>query len=320
MPLPSGTIPLVQVAAPPPPAFLVRFPEDTWTKLGAAARAGEQVSFTVGDDGLVSCSCCLAPPRLRFGLATPSTFAPPFLSPNTQLTDSSSQTLNIDGHEPIALDNLPGQASELYESTHGSLAPLGVATSRLSVPFSAATTSRAAEKVRQTNELLDRERQARAGRVTGKPAPPQPVAASVKPLSTGGASLSNKPMSSGPSYPAVHAIAKAQPMARAMSGPAATLTMATTERIPLKTRIVQLLALGPLSLADILARTGGNRGDVERAAKVVSGTQNTARLGAYPLTSSSRLASSSPAAPSGFVHHNMPRSRLGIGSTRMTKR
>lgn len=49
MPLPSGTVPVAPSAAdtPPPPAFLVRFPEDTWKKL---ASADGQVTITVGDD------------------------------------------------------------------------------------------------------------------------------------------------------------------------------------------------------------------------------------------------------------------------------
>ena len=49
MPLPSGTVPVAPSAAdtPPPPAFLVRFPEDTWAKLAAA---DGEVTITVGDD------------------------------------------------------------------------------------------------------------------------------------------------------------------------------------------------------------------------------------------------------------------------------
>jgi hypothetical protein len=58
-------------------------------------------------------------------------------------------------------------------------------------------------------------------------------------------------------------------MARAVSGPSA-FSLATTERIPLKTRIVQLLALGPASMEDILSRTGGNPDEVMRVVKVVS--------------------------------------------------
>lgn len=56
MPLPGGTIPLTpsEPGAVPPPAFLVKFPEDTWNKLAAAASSGAEVSFTVDEDiGLV---------------------------------------------------------------------------------------------------------------------------------------------------------------------------------------------------------------------------------------------------------------------------
>ncbi|RSH87682.1 uncharacterized protein EHS24_000196 [Apiotrichum porosum] len=240
MPLPSGTLPLAPSSSSPPPAFLVRFPEDTWNKLGAAANNGDEVTFTIGDDGL---------------------------------------TLNVEGCDSIHLDAHTGQASEIFSMTGGSLSQLGVATSRLTVPFNAASTSRAAEKVRQTSEALDRQRQARAERVTGSAKPLSSASRPIntnKPLSSG---PSSKPLSSGPSYPV---LAHTQPMGRTMSGPAATLTMSTTERIPLKTRIVQLLALGPASLPEILARTGGNPDEVERAAKVIGQLQPDSRFRLRP--------------------------------------
>ncbi|EKD01378.1 hypothetical protein A1Q2_04325 [Trichosporon asahii var. asahii CBS 8904] len=213
MPLPSGTVPVAPSAAdtPPPPAFLVRFPEDTWAKLAAA---DGEVTITVGDD----------------------------------------MTLNLPGQEPIRLDSQTAQQSELYAfdpSAH-QLAPIGVADARLSVPFSAASVGRAAEKVRLQNAALDAQREARAARVMG-----------TKPSShSRQTSLSSLPQRPSPS--------PAPPMARTLSGPAAsTLGSSMGEKIPLKTRVVQFLALGPTTVDEILEHTQGDYNDVLRVAKVI---------------------------------------------------
>lgn len=59
MPLPGGTIPLApgEPGQVPAPAFLVRFPEDTWRRLAAAEADGLPVTFTMGG-GLVSIHGC----------------------------------------------------------------------------------------------------------------------------------------------------------------------------------------------------------------------------------------------------------------------
>lgn len=220
MPLPGGTIPLAPSGGSPPPAFLVRFPEDTWNKLGQAAREGTDVTITVDGDIVSSWTGSWA----------------------------NDQQMNIAG-ETIQLDAHAGQPSELYTFTGGKLNPIGTAGARLSIPFTAESTTRAADKLRQKNEALDRQKELRADRVAGKP--PRP----------------GKPVSSGPgsSYQPPPA---ALPMTRAASGPSA-ITLGTTERIPLKTRIVQLLALGPATMEELLDRTGGNPDDVVRVVNVV---------------------------------------------------
>lgn len=146
-----------------------------------------------------------------------------------------------------------GQPSELLSYDGEQLAPVGTARARLSVPFTAGATSRAAEKVRQQNEALDRERQARAERVTGKP-----VAA------TSSYSRPVEPSNFRPSP----VPSRAQSMARTQSGPAAANS--SVERVPLKTLVVQLLALGPATLDEIVEGTAGEVNDVARMVNVVS--------------------------------------------------
>lgn len=55
MPLPDGPVPLALGERKEPVSLLVRFPEDTWSKLIAAADGGG-LSLTV-DEGVVSHDC-----------------------------------------------------------------------------------------------------------------------------------------------------------------------------------------------------------------------------------------------------------------------
>lgn len=228
MPLPDGTIPLAagERGALPAPAFLVRFPEDTWTKLAAAAANGSEVSFTV-DGGIVS-------DLLKNG--------------------ANGQSLNLPGQDPIPLDaHSTGAPSELYSYSDGQLAPVGSAAGRLSVPFTVGATSRAAEKMAQKNVALERQRAQRAERVTGKP-----VAAST---------FGSRPVEAA-NFHASPIPSHAPPMARTQSGPAATAM--PTERVPLKTRVVQQLALGPATMQEVFDNVGGEMSDVIRTVNVVS--------------------------------------------------
>lgn len=233
MPLPEGTIPLApgEVDVLPAPAFLVRFPEDTWTKLAAAAADGSQVSFTV-DGGIVS---------------------------HGRERRADGQSLNLPDQDPIPLDaHGTGMPSELYSYSGGQLEPVGSAAGRLSVPFTVGATSRAAEKMAQKNVALERQRAQRAERVTGKP-----VAAST---------FGSRPVEAVN----FHASPIPTPMARTQSGPAAAASM-PTERVPLKTRVVQHLALGPATLQDIIDGTGGAMSDIIRTVNVVSGARRSRR-------------------------------------------
>ncbi|BEJ12134.1 hypothetical protein CspHIS471_0205940 [Cutaneotrichosporon sp. HIS471] len=210
MPLPSGIIPLApgEPGAVPSPAFFVRFPEDTWTKLAAALDDGSPVTFTV--DGGIS--------------------------------------LNLPDQDPIPLDaHNTGASSELYSHVHGQLEPAGTVAGRLSVPFTTGATFRAAEKMAQKNVALERQRAQRAERVTGKPVVANSYAARQVEASN------------------FHASPAPTPMARTQSGPAAM----TIERIPLKTRVVQHLALGPSTMQEIFDYVGGEMPDILRTVNVI---------------------------------------------------
>lgn len=152
--------------------------------------------------------------------------------------------------------------TELYQHAGPSLVSLGTAAAKLQIPINAAAASRAVEKVREQSAALDRQRAERAERVTGRSqaSTPTPRSAAYTPT------------------PAPVAAVQALAMTRTQSGPAATTlpsaltpSNAVTERIPLKTKVVQFVALGPTTMEEIVAKTNGEPADVERIAKVVSG-------------------------------------------------
>jgi hypothetical protein len=119
---------------------------------------------------------------------------------------------------------------------------IAVASTRLNVPMSSVSTARAADRLRAQNEAFDKERKERAERVNGV-APKHRAVASV-----------------------------AVPMGRTQSSPATTPASAATAQVPqvpLKTRVVQLLALGSMGQDDIVKRVGGAEQDVMRVVKVV---------------------------------------------------
>jgi hypothetical protein len=212
--------------------------------------------------------------------------------------EADRQSLNLPGQDPIPLEaHGTGTPSELYSYTDGQLEPVGSAAGRLSVPFTAGATFRAAEKMAQKNVALERQRAQRAERVTGKP-----VAA---------ASYTARPVEASNFH--ASPIPSHVPMARTQSGPAATSM--TMERIPLKTRVVQHLALGPSTMQGIVDTVGGEMSDIVRTVNVVSclcsqGTTLTIR-------SARRLAETLPCG--GCALHSMPRSRFPTGSIPTTR-
>lgn len=155
--------------------------------------------------------------------------------------------MNIPGSDPLELHPQPaGSSSELYSYTSDTLTPQAIASSRLTVPFNSASSSKAADRLKAQNAAHDKERKDRAQRVKGeKKAIP----------------------------PALH-LDHSTNMARTTSSPAvpssAPPTATSTPIVPLKTRVVQLLALGASSVEDIVARVGMSEGEVMRVVRVVS--------------------------------------------------
>ena len=169
------------------------------------------------------------------------------------LTDH--QRLNVPGFGPVALEELStGTPSEIYTLPSGSsssqtLHPVAVASSRLNVPLSSANAFGAGDKLREQNAATDQLRKDRADRVNGvKKARPQDGTSS---------SIS---------------------MARAVSSPVTSLNPSLSDApagakapvVPLKTRVIQLLALGPRNMQDIVDRVEMHESDVTRVVKVVS--------------------------------------------------
>ncbi|KAI9635404.1 uncharacterized protein MKK02DRAFT_32836 [Dioszegia hungarica] len=135
----------------------------------------------------------------------------------------------------IGLDANPLVPTELYELSD-TLLPLGTASTRLSIPFTTASSSKAiAEAIPER----------------------RPVNGNGNGNAHGAAAKLRREA--------------ATPLARSLSSPAgpAAPVAPTTPVIPLKTRVVQYLALGPASVEEILSKLGGAEADVMRVVKVV---------------------------------------------------
>lgn len=141
-----------------------------------------------------------------------------------------------------------GNPTEIHQlDSTGALEPIALASARLSVPLSASTSAKAAERVREQTEARDREKKANADRINGVPKPRTVT------------------------LPPAAVAAQAASMARTQSSPAATVTTGPpTPVIPLKTKVIQHLALGPCPQADIVQRLRQPEVDIMRVVNVVS--------------------------------------------------
>ena len=133
--------------------------------------------------------------------------------------------------------------------THSPLPNLrlqAVSSIKLSVPISSASSARAASRLQAQTDAMDKTRKERASRVNGL----------------------NKTKTT---------VNVVTPMGRAQSNPgssstARNITNEDGSMIPLKTRVLQLLALGPVRFGDLVARVGGDDEGVLRIVKVVGKT------------------------------------------------
>ncbi|OCF37515.1 hypothetical protein I316_00640 [Kwoniella heveanensis BCC8398] len=252
MPLPtSGAIPFVigneaqaGSSSSSKTAFLIKFPEEIWDSLqnGAAGSGSGSVSGKMSPNGSASGS------GMRVSVAA-----------------DGRMTLNIPNLPPIPLDSRStGTSSEIhtYNPSNPSLSLSATASTRLSIPLSSASTARAADKLKAQNEAIERERKERAIRVEGS-APPSKSRPSGVPASLSAASAS---MGRTHSSPQITASTSASASGGAHVG---TSSGAGQPMIPLKTRVMQLLALGPTTVSDIVRRVGGDEQNVMRVVNVV---------------------------------------------------
>ncbi|WVQ97872.1 hypothetical protein IAU59_004988 [Kwoniella sp. CBS 9459] len=242
MPLPtSGAIPFVtgnetQAGSSSKPAYLIKFPEEIWDPLqnaaagGGGGASGSGMTVSVAADGRM--------------------------------------TLNIPNLPPIPLDSRStgATASEIhtYNPSAPSLSLSAVASTRLSIPLSSASTARAADKLKAQSEAIERERKERAIRVEGS-APP----ANHKNKSIGGVSAT---LASSTGMGRTHSSPQMMASASVNTG---TSSGGGQPMIPLKTRVMQLLALGPTTVADIVRRVGGDEQNVMRVVNVVGRASST---------------------------------------------
>ncbi|WVF70010.1 hypothetical protein IAT40_004796 [Kwoniella sp. CBS 6097] len=235
MPLPAtGAIPFVtghetHAGERSKSAYLIKFPEEIWNSLQNAAGGS-----SAGGGMKVSTAA------------------------------DGRMALNIPNLPPIPLDSRStGTSSEIhtYNPSAPSLALTASASTRLTIPLSSASTARAADKLKAQNEAIERERKERAIRVEGS-APPS----KSRDKGAAAALASSAGMGRTHSSPQMTASTSAGPA----TAPSAAATSSSAQpMIPLKTRVMQLLALGPTTVSDIVRRVGGDEQNVMRVVNVV---------------------------------------------------
>jgi hypothetical protein len=191
------------------PAFLVKFPQDVWERIVSSGSAPIHIAH---DDS-----------KLVRRPLSPLFHALQLIPQSLVLPD---RTIGLDMNTLV-----PTEIYELSDTLH----PLGIAHTRLSIPFTTASSSKAVASATPDK----------------------------KPAINGAAAKIRQQA--------------AAPLARSLSSPAGGQSAATapaatavTPVIPLKTRVVQYLALGPASVEEIVGRVGGAEADVMRVVKVVS--------------------------------------------------
>ncbi|ODN96381.1 hypothetical protein L198_04095 [Cryptococcus wingfieldii CBS 7118] len=225
MPLPSsGQVPLVGQAGPSRQAFLIKFPQDTWSILEASPKA----TVSVGSDGNI--------------------------------------TLKIPGQDPIPFESRPtSTTSEILALSSSRSKPRlslsATASTRLNVPFTSKSTARAADRLRAQTDALDQRKKDRAARIDG----------SAPASGLGGAGKKKAERLLG-----------SVSMAVSSSAPGAVGSAPAAGSVPLKTRVVQYLAMGETTEEDLCRRMGGDEHHVMRVVQVV-GRPSEHRVGVWSL-------------------------------------
>ncbi|ODN75430.1 hypothetical protein L202_06581 [Cryptococcus amylolentus CBS 6039] len=225
MPLPSsGQVPLVGQAGPSRQAFLIKFPQDTWSILEGSPKA----TVSVGSDGNI--------------------------------------TLKIPGQDPIPFESRPtSTTSEILALSSSRSKPRlslsATASTRLNVPFTSKSTARAADRLRAQTDALDQRKKDRAARIDGS--------APASGLNGAGKKKAERLLGS-------------VSMAVSSSAPGAVGSAPAAGSVPLKTRVVQYLAMGETTEEDLCRRMGGDEHHVMRVVQVV-GRPSEHRVGVWSL-------------------------------------
>ncbi|KAL7422640.1 hypothetical protein Q5752_001931 [Cryptotrichosporon argae] len=184
------------------------------------------------------------------------------------MRDSAMVTVNdkltIDLGYPVALSAQSHQPVDLYTASGSQLAPLATASTRLSFPLS---TSLAADRLRAQNDALELERRQRAERVTGMPG--KATAGKAGKPAAAPRSASASALDTRAAKPKPASLARATTTAAAAAVTTAAPPPRPAPAIPLKTRVVQLLAVGQIGMPDLVARLGAAEDDVARVVNVV---------------------------------------------------
>ncbi|WWC67735.1 uncharacterized protein I206_101647 [Kwoniella pini CBS 10737] len=185
------------------------------------------------------------------------------------MTVEGKMILNIPNLPPIPLDpRSTGIPSEIhsYNASSSSLTPNALSDTRLNVPLTSVSTARAADKLKAQNEAFDRERKERAVKVDGASQPSK-----KRSLEKSAPGISSAGMGRTISSPQMSTSATASSSANG-----------STPMIPLKTRVMQLLALGPTTVPDIVRRVGGDEQNVMNVVRAI-GRPSSSHPSSYTL-------------------------------------
>ncbi|WVQ76814.1 hypothetical protein IAR50_006488 [Cryptococcus sp. DSM 104548] len=178
-------------------------------------------------------------------------------------------TLRIPGQDPIPFESRPTSTTSEILSLSSSrskprLSLSACATTRLNVPFTTKSTARAADRLRAQTDALDQRKKDRAARIDGSgPAVPSEMG--------GGRGKGVKERMAG-----------APAMAVSSSAPGVVGAAPAAGSVPLKTRVVQYLAMGETTEEDLCRRMGGDENHVMRVVQVV-GRPSEHRVGVWSL-------------------------------------
>lgn len=177
-------------------------------------------------------------------------------------SQADTQSLNIPSSPVFGLNaSSISPPSEIYLPQSSSLNLHAIASARLQVPLTSVPTA-LQEKLRSSTDAAEQARKDRKLLVMDV----EPSKRRAKGLHGG----MEKRMMAARTPSAAPTSRPPTPATPALPSRAGTPAKSTPV-VPLKTRIMQLLALGPRNVDDVVAKVGGGEDEVARVLKVVSG-------------------------------------------------